>query len=500
MITKGKEAKEKLLEGINEAVDLAKISLGAKGKTVVIRNKYTDIFRVTKDGISILKDIHFEEDLKEIGAGFVKNSSNKTVEEAGDGTTTTAVLTQSMCNSIYEELALGANPNELIKDLKEDLEVVKDFIKEKSSKIEDTEAIRNIAKISANNDDEIGDLLKSIYDETGLDVAIDISESDHSQTNYEVVNGFTMKETGFASPQFMNNPDKGRVEFDNPRIYLMNGRVRYITDDLGEILQGNADRNSNDFRPLVIIVEDIEEAPLREIVMAYGNKFLFNVAIVQTNLIYEDRKNAFIDASVFLNAEYNEERITGFGECEKIVIERDNVTFINGSGDTTKHIAKLKKLKTKDKNISVERRIFALETKAAIINVGGKLGTEIDEKKDRIEDSVYAVKSAIEEGYCPGGSTVYLFARMNSGLKTKVMKKALISCYQQLMKNAELEAFYYLKEIVDAGFGHGYNLIKDEVTNFYEDGIYDSSKVLRVSLENAVHTACNFALIEAVVS
>ena len=500
MITKGKEAKERLLEGINEAVDIAKISLGAKGKTVVLRNKYLDSFRVTKDGISILKDVSFEDDLKHIGAGFVKNSSNKTVEEAGDGTTTTAILTQSMCNSVYKELELGTNPNELISDLKDDLETVKNVIKEKSKKIENTDAIKNIAKVSANNDEEIGELLKSIYDDAGMDVAIDISDSDNIKTSYEVVNGLTMRDTGFSSGQFINNAEKGRIEFNNPRIYLFNNKVRYITNELGDLLQGNADRNSEDFRPLVIIVEDIEEAPLREIVMAYGNQFLFNVAIVQTNLIYEDRKNSFIDASVFLNAEYNEERITGFGECEKIVIERDHVTFINGAGDTKKHVEKLKKLQKKDKSIALERRIFSLESKAAIINVGGKLGTEIDEKKDRIEDSVYAVKSAIEEGYCPGGSTVYLFARLNSELKTTVMKKALLSCYIQLMNNAELEPHYYLKSIEDAGFGFGYNLIKDEITNFYDDGIYDSAKVLRVSLENAVHTACNFALIEGIIS
>jgi chaperonin GroEL len=499
MITKGKQAKERLLEGINESVDTAKISLGAKGKTVVLRNKYTDSFRVTKDGISILKEINYEDDLMHIGAGFVKNASNKTVEEAGDGTTTTAILTQSMCNSVYKELELGTNPNELISDLKSDLEVVKSVIKDNSKKIEDTSAIKNIAKISANNDDEIGELIKSIYDDAGMEVAIDISDSDNIETSYEVVNGLTMRETGYSSSQFINNPEKGRIEFTNPRVYLYNNKVRFITNELGDLLQGNADRNSEDFRPLVIIVEDIEEAPLREIVMAYGNQFLFNVAIVQTNLIYDDRKNSFIDASIFLNAEYQEDRISGFGECEKIVIERDNVTFINGAGDTKKHVEKLKKLQKKDKSIALERRIFSLESKAAIINVGGKLGTEIDEKKDRIEDSVYAVKSAIEEGYCPGGSTVYLFARLNSELKTTVMKKALLSCYTQLMHNAELEPFYYLKSIEDAGFGYGYNLIKDKVTNFYEDGIYDSAKVLRVSLENAVHTACNFALIEGIV-
>ena len=151
-------------------------------------------------------------------------------------------------------------------------------------------------------------------------------------------------------------------------------------------------------------------------------------------------------------------------------------------------------------NIFMKKRLFSLESTAAIINVGGKLGTEISEKKDRIDDAVLAVKSSIQEGYCPGGSTMYLFAKRNLELKTEIMKEALLSCYKQLMINAELEPFYYLREIESKELGFGYNLIKDEVTDFYKDGIFDSTKVLRIALENAVHTACNFALINATVS
>lgn len=501
MITKGKEAKQKLLEGINEISDVVKMTLGAKGKTVLLSDKYGIGFSVTKDGYNITQAITFEDEIKNCGADFIKNAANQTVNNGGDGTTSTTILTQSMCNSMFNEIELGKNPNLLIKDLKEDLKSVTEFIQENSKKVENTEEIRNIAKVSSNHDDEISNLIRDIYDKAGNNVTIDVIESDDSETTFEIVNGYTMKETGYSSNVFINNPDKGRIEFNNPRIFLYNNKVRQMSHELLTIFMENADRNSDDFRPLVLIVEDIEEAPLREIVTAFNNQMIFSVAVVQTNLIYEDRKNVFIDTSHVIDAEYSDSKFGKFGECEKIIIEKDNVTFINGKGNPQKYIQKLKKEQEKNKdNIFLKKRLFSLESTAAIINVGGKLGTEISEKKDRIDDAVLAVKSSIQEGYCPGGSTMYLFAKRNLELKTEIMKEALLSCYKQLMINAELEPFYYLREIESKELGFGYNLIKDEITDFYKDGIFDSTKVLRIALENAVHTACNFALINATVS
>lgn len=497
MIIRGQEAKEKLLFGINELADTVKLTLGARGKTILIRDKYNVGFDITKDGVKSAVSTTFEDQITNSGADFIKNAARKTVEEAGDGTTSTIILTQSACNNINKEIKLGKKVNDLTADLKEDLDSVKNFIKSKSTEVKTTEDIEMIATVSSNNDKEIGSLLKNIYDEVGFNVEIDIVESDNKDTSYEVVNGFTMKDTGYSSTQFINNHDKGRVEYINPRIYMMNGKIRQMNEYLMNIFMQNADRNNEDFRPLVLIVEDIEEAVLREIVLSYSRQMIFGVAVVQTSLIHEDKKNAFIDASIFLDGEYSEDKIGKYGTCEKIVIERDEVTFINGFGDTTKHLKELKK--KKNKNIADERRIFALESSAAIIKVGGKIASEISEKKDRIEDAVYAVKSAIEEGYCPGGSSVFIFARKNLELKTEVMKKILLSCYTQLMVNAELEPFYFLRDIEDKGFGYGYNLLTDEVSDFYKDGILDSAKVLRVSLENAIHTACNFASIEAIV-
>lgn len=500
MITKGKQAKERLLEGINEIADVVKMTLGAKGKTVLISDPYKLGFHVTKDGYEITKSISFnDDDIKNCGADFIKNAANETVKLVGDATTGTTILTQSMCNSMFNEISLGKNPNLLNKDLKDDLETVVSFIKEKSRKIKSTDDIKNIAKVSSNHDEEIAELIKNIYNETSDNVAIDVIESDNSETTFEVVNGYTMINTGYSSNIFINNREKNRIEFNNPKVYLLNGKIRHMNSELSTILMENSDRNSETFRPVVIIVEDIEEAPLREIVTAFSKEMIFNVAIVQSNLIYEDRKNIFIDVSKVIDCEYKEDGFGKFGECEKIIIEKDNVTFINGSGNSKKWISELKKESKKKKNIFLERRIFSLEATAAIISVGGKLSTEISEKKDRIDDAVEAVKSALEEGYSPGGSTVFIFAKNNLNLKTQIMKEALLSCYKQLMINAEIEPYYFLSEIEKQGFGFGYNLNTDEITNFYDDGIYDSTKGLRVSLENAVHTACNFSLINATI-
>lgn len=496
MIIKGNEAKQKLLEGINETVDVVKSTLGAKGRTVMIADPYRMGFNVTKDGVSVAKAVKFDDDILNLGSDFVKNAAMKTLDEAGDGTTTSSVLVQSMCNDIFKEISLGKTTGEVTKELFENAEEVYDFISKNSRKVESVKDIENIATVSSNNDKEIGKLFSDIYSEAGMSVSIEVVENDDVDTTFEIVNGFTISNTGFSASQFINNYDKNRIEYENPKVYIYNGKIKMMSEHLMEIFKDNVDRNSEYFRPTILIVEDIEEMVLREFISAYGDQAIFNIAIVQSNLIHQDRKDALIDSSVFLNGDYTEDRLGKYGECEKIIITKDNTTFINGKGNTKKHLDKLKKENSKKNNIALKNRIFSLESNAAIIKVGGKLGTEISEKKDRIDDANLAVKSAIEEGYLPGGGSTYLFAEKDHF--GKVMKNALHSCYNQLMNNAEVEPNLYLKDIYTKGFGFGYNLIKDDITDMYEDGIYDSSKVLRVSIENAVHTAVNFAGINSI--
>ena len=499
MILKSKEAKQKLLEGINGIADVVKLTLGARGKTVMLRNQYGLGFEITKDGVKTAVATNFEDDpIKQSGAEFVKNAARKTVQEAGDNTTSTVIFTQSACNAVYKELELGVNPNELLQDLKSDLDTIVDYIKEKSIQIESNSDIERIAYVSGNNSSEIGTLLKDIYDNCGRNVEIDIVETSQEKTDFEKLSGYTLKNTGYASNVFINNYDKGRIEFLNPRIYVLNSTIRNLDNHLQEILSINSNPNDPEFRPLVIIAETIEEKVLEVIAKAYGNRQLFDVAVVDTTLIAEDRKNAFIDTSVVLNAEYKDDFLGNYGTCDKIVIEKNEVTFIGGAGDITKHLDTLKN--KPNKTSFDEKRIFSLETSAAVIKVGGKLESEVSELKDRIEDAVFAVKSALEEGYLPGGSSVFISARKELKFKTRIMPEILLSCYNQLMLNANLEPMYFLKEIERGKFGTAYNLIDNKIQDFNKAGIYDSAKATRCSITNAIHTAINFGTIEAIVS
>lgn len=499
MILKENESRRKLLDGINKTADVVKSTLGYRGRTVMVASKFGLGFDVTKDGVSVAKAITLEDNVEDLGSDFVKNAAMKTVSEAGDNTTTTTILTQKICNMVNAEIELGANINDMVSDLKSDLNLVVDYIKSSSNKVTDVDSIHKVALVASNNDYTIADNIRDVYKEAGFNVQIDVVESDAIETSFEIVKGYTMPETGYASPIFVNNYEKGRVEYNNPRIFINNGKIRNISDALTDIISENTDRNNPNFRPLVIICEDIEDSALEQVYAAYKSEMIHEVCIVRSNLIYDDRKQVFVDASKVLGAGYNEDRFLDPGKCDKVIIEKDNITFINGSGNYSKYLKELKDQYESNKNEFLRKRIFSLESTAAIIKVGGKLSTEISEKKDRLEDAVFAVKSAIEEGYCPGGSSVYIFANRDLHLKTDILKESLLECYKQLMWNAGLEPMYYLREIHDKGRNTGFNLKTNEVEDMLEAGIYDSAKGLRVSLENAVHTACNFANINHVI-
>lgn len=500
MVLKEKEAKDKLLSGINQNADIVKKTLGAKGRTVLLIDNLRMSNKITKDGTSISDRIRLDDSVEDAGSKIVQNAARKTLMEAGDGTTTTTILTQDMCNKIVSEINVGKDPNELCKNLKIDLKTVVDYIKSKSKVIETTEQIKQIAMVSSNYDEEISNIIKEIYDKIGFNGAIDVRSSDSVDTTYQIVDGFTIPNTGYITPLFVNNVEKNRVELRDARVLVFNGKIKTLTQEFMELIGENHPSNEN-IKPLVIMLQDIDDGILGTILAALSQRELKDVVIVQSNLVYQNRADRFKDASIFLGADYSEEKIGGkLGFCERIIIEKDNTSFINGAGNVTKYLKSLKsELKSDTKNIALEKRIFSLESKAAIINIGGKLVDEINERKDRIDDAVLAVKSAIDEGFCAGGSSTYIFARKDVELKTDIMENALISCYKQLMENANKEPFYIMKQITDQKYGFGYNVINNEIENFLEKGIIDSCKVLRVSLENAVHTACTFAMIEAVV-
>ena len=490
--------KQILLEAIKDSVSAVKSTMGVAGRTVLIRDKYGFGFTTTKDGVTVVKSINYEDELKQCGADFVRNAAIKTVDEAGDGTTTTSVLLEAYCDEVNKEVLSGKAPRDIVNVLENDLNLIRDYLKTHSKKVSDTNIIRDVALVSSNNDEVISGIIKDIYDDVKtFDVVIDVEESDDVNTSYDIISGFTLENTGYVSTVFVNNPDKGRVEFINSKIYLYNGKIKSMTQDLMSIFEANVDRNDPNFRPLVLIVDDIEEAPLREIILALQMEKIFSVAIVQSSLIYKDRKDAFIDASVFLSADYKEDRLGNPGGCEKVVITKNDITFINGAGDVSKHVERIEKID--DNSVSHTNRLFRLRSKAAKIYVGGKLSSEINERKDRVDDAVLAVKSAIEEGYSLGAGKTYLNAVFNLDNLSSISKKALQSCYKQLLINAGLDPYEYISELRSASFEDGFNLLNNKIENLFEAGIIDSTKSLRVSMENAIKSAQNFAMIEYVI-
>lgn len=498
MIIRGTESREKILKGINENVDTVKRTLGAKGRNVMIIDKYKIGYGITKDGVSVSNKVFLDDDVENAGSQMVQEAAGRTVREAGDGTTTTSVLTQSMCNSMFSELNLGKNVYELCSDLKLDLNDVIEFIKIKSKEVKNTDHIKQIAKVSSNNDEEIANIIKEIYDNIGLNGIIEVREDDSTETTYDLVHGLTIPNTGYSSTMFINNQDKGRVEFENANVFILNGKLSNMNESLMELIEMNR-ADIDDSNPLVLLLQDIEDIILRQIVESLSRGLIKNVTVVQSNLIYKQRENRFKDACAFLDAEYSDSKIGGrLGFCEKVIIEKDQITFVNGRGNVDKYLTELKKTKSKDAEL--KSRIFSLESKGALINVGGKLQTEIKEKRDRVDDAVLAVKSAIEEGFCAGGSSTFIFAKESLNLRTKVMKDALMSCYIQLMENANIEPYFVVKDIIDKEYGYGYNVGENRVENLLEIGIIDSSKVLRISLENATQVACLFATIDAVIN
>lgn len=497
MVIQGIESKKLLLNGINKTADVVKSTFGAKGKTVMIVDNLRMSFNITKDGVTVAKNVTLEDEIENYGCSFIKNAAIKTVNEAGDGTTTTSILTQSLCNNVEQEIQSGSNVHDIQEDIKNDLITVKEYIKNKSKKIKDLNEINQIATISSNNDNEIGNMIEEIYSKIGFDGVINTVETDNLDTDYKIVDGYIVDNTGYAHNMFINNFDKGTVEYDNPNIYIINSKISNF-NSLIPILNETIDPLKDDFKPTVIICHDIDEAPLKLVLESVASGKVKQLCIVTSNLIFQDRKNKFLDICAVVDTNYSEDSFSNKGSCERLVIEKENITIINGKGDKELYLKKLKKEKVENNN-ELNNRIFRLENKAAIIRVGGKLPQEISEKKDRIEDAVLAVKSAIEEGYCAGGATTYIFAVKECNLKSKSLKKALLSPYEQLLINANIEPYYLLNDIHNKGYGYGYDVKNDLIINLYEKGIIDSSKVLRVALENSIHTCLNFMFINSII-
>lgn len=501
MILKGKEAKGKLLSGINKTADLVKITMGAKGSTVLIKDSLGFDSHITKDGVTVAQSVILADDVEQEGANLVKTASKKTVDEAGDSTTTTAVLTQSFCNGVMKYLEIGYDSNELKEQLISDLAVIKKQLKEFSKDITTTDEIRNIAMVSSNGDMEVSDIIKTIYDEMGNDVVIDVRKGDSVGTKFDKLKGFILPNSGYGNVVFVNNFDKGVVEYQNPKIYVVNQNIKQFNESISHLIQSHVIEGC--VEPVVLVTNYVDDIPMRLIINSIQDGRLANFAIVVSNLLGDSREERFKDLCAFTNAEYSDNLVMSAGTCDKILISKDTVTVINGAGNVD---GRIKDLKDKianyaGKNVEYENRLLSLNTNASLIHVGGKLANSIKERVDRVEDAVLSVKSAISEGYCAGGGITLLAISENKKLN-RISQEALKSCYIQILRNANKEPFRYYDRLLENGnLGVlGYDVLSDKVVDMKKEGIIDSTKSIRVSVENAIDTAITFMSINAVVS
>lgn len=427
------EARQKLMKGVNVLADAVQVTLGPKGRNVIIKGTH-----LTKDGVSVAKEVLLEDPIENIGAQLIKNACAKTCDDAGDGTTTATVLTRAIIKEGMGYLAAGTDPYLLKRQIDTDVKIVTDYIKDTKQDV-DLNKIREIATISANNDSEIGELLANAYEKIGKEGVITMEENKGSDTYIKIVEG-TQIERGFASPYFINNSDSQTCELTNPIIYSHKGNLSNIRDILPMLEQVSTSRDS-----LLILTESIEPEVLDVLVM---NKIQNHLKICVVKVPFE---------------QLMEQR-----RADKVIVTSTNTTII--APDTT--------------------------AKVAVIYVGASTEVELLEKKDRVEDAICAVRAAIEEGIVPGGGFTYLMA--STLLGPGIIQNALRKPAEQIANNAGKCGELIVAQSLTTQ--NGFDAKEGEfVIDLTKQGIIDPAKVTRVALENAASIATMFLLTECVI-
>lgn len=507
----GFDSQQKLKNGINTLTDAVKVTLGAAGQNVLIE-KDSGAY-ITKDGVSILKSISLEDPIENLGAQLIKDVAQKTVDEAGDGTTTSSILAGAIYNEGIKNVVAGANPIKIKKGIDIAVSFVVDFIKNNSINIKNNfENIKNVAKISANNDEEIGLLIANAISQVGESGLITVEESKGTETYVSVVEGMQF-DRGYTSPNFCTNQQNMECILENPIIFFKDGKLDSFKDVIS-LLQNIMSLKLNN-RPLLILADDFSNEVLTGLVI---NKLRggFNLCAVKSPS-YGDMKRAILEDMAILTGgivcnEENGKNIeffteANYGSVEKVIITKNSTTLINGKGNKEKIQERIIYLKNQIENSSevydtekFQERLAKLSGGVAVISVGAQSEIEMKEKKDRVDDAVLCTKSALEEGVIPGGGIIYVKAleTLNAIDKLKntlfqeeklgidIIKKSIIIPCKQILANANLNSeviFEKIKESSNINFG--FDVKDNEYKDFYKSGLLDSAKVARVALINA---------------
>jgi chaperonin GroEL len=513
------EARDLLKKGMDQLANAVKVTLGPKGRNVIIEKKF-GAPSVTKDGVSVAKEIELENRFENIGAQLVKEVASKTADDAGDGTTTATVLAQSIVTVGLKNVTAGANPMDLKRGIDKAVVKVIENLKSQSQSVgEDSEKIEQVAAISANNDKEIGKLIAEAMHKVKKEGVITVEEAKGTDTTVEVVEGMQF-DRGYISPYFVTNTDKMEAVLENPFILLYDKKISTMKDLL-PVLEPVAQAG----RPFLIIAEDIDGEALATLVV---NKLRgsLKIAAVKAPGFGDRRKEMLEDIAVLTGGVVISEekgltlegaKMDMLGRCEKITIDKENTTIVNGSGKKSDIDSRVKQIKTQieattsdyDKE-KLQERLAKLAGGVAVLYVGAASEVEMKEKKDRVEDALSATRAAVEEGIIPGGGVAYIRAIDSlEGLKGAnddqttgilIVKRALEEPLRQIVENAGMDGSVIAQKVKEGKGDFGYNANDDKYDNLYKAGVIDPTKVARIALENAASIAGMFLTTECVVA
>ena len=518
IITYTTDARDRLKKGVDSLADAVKVTLGPKGRNVVIEKKYGAPL-ITKDGVTVAKEIELEDPIENMGAQMVKEVASKTADVAGDGTTTATVLAQAMITAGLKNVAAGANPMDLKRGMDNAVERVIENLKSQSQNVgNDNKKIEQVASISANNDSEIGKLIAEAMAKVKKEGVITVEEAKGTETTVEIVEGMQF-DRGYLSPYFVTNPDKMEADLERSYILIYDKKISSMKDLL-PILEKVAQTGA----PLLIIAEDLEGEALATLVV---NKIrgTLKVTAVKAPGFGDRRKEMLEDiAKLTGGLVISEEQgyklesatVAYLGKAEKIVVDKDNTTIVNGAGKKADILARVNQIKAQIETTTsdydkekLQERLAKLSGGVAVMYIGAASEMEMKEKKARVDDALHATRAAVEEGIVPGGGVAYIRAidsleKMKSSNEDEetgiqIVRRSLEEPLRQIAANAGLEGSIVVQKVKEGKGDFGFNARTEVYEKMLGAGVIDPTKVTRVALENAVSIASMLLTTECVI-
>jgi len=498
------DARDALKRGVDSLSNAVKVTLGPKGRNVVIDKKFGSP-SITKDGVTVAKEIELENTIENMGAQMVKEVASKTADQAGDGTTTATILAQSMVSNGLKNVAAGASPIDLKRGMDKAVKIIVSNLKKQSKNVGDNnQKIEQVATISANNDSTIGKLIAEAMNKVSKEGVITVEEAKGTETTVEIVEGMQF-DRGYLSPYFVTDSEKMETELESPAILIFDKKISNMKDLL-PILEQTQKTN----QPLLIIAEDVDGEALATLVV---NKIrgALKIAAVKAPGFGDRRKEILEDIAILTGGTViSEERghklesatIEMLGKCEKVTIDKDNTIIVNGSGKKSDIQSRVKQIKAQIENTSsdydkekLQERLAKLSGGVAVLYVGAPSEVEMKEKKDRVDDALAATKAAIEEGIVPGGGVALVRAgedldnltgdNEDESTGIQIVANSIEAPLKQIVKNAGGEGAVIVSKVKEGKNDFGYNAKLDKFENLFKSGIIDPTKVTRVALENA---------------